>query len=53
MAHCHHINVWYLTQAVTAEKRRKHQEADAMMAVSTHYYDAARGKARQPELANA
>lgn len=52
MAHCHHINSYYLAKAKVVNSQRKFEEADQFMAASTHYYDAARGKARQPEFTN-
>lgn len=53
MAHCYHISGYYAAIAIAAEKRRKSEEADRLMAVSSCYLYAANGKRQQPELTNA
>jgi hypothetical protein len=51
MAHCYHISSYYAAAAIAAEKQRKCEEADRLLAISTCYLYAANGKRAVPVLA--
>lgn len=51
MAHCYHISSYYAAAAIAAEKKRRCDEADRLMVISTCYLNAANGKRTAPVLA--
>lgn len=48
---CYHISSYYTAKAIAAEKHRKCEEADRLLAISTRYLYAANGRCTLPALA--
>ena len=50
MAHCYHISRYYAAIAIAAEKRRRCEEADRLLAISSRYLYASNGIKALPVL---